>query len=136
MFQVFYAKVQTDKGTELIRLYLSDFDAQTVFHELKIHGDKSISAMIKANDLLTHITSSKFDDGSWRGTTIGYIHHWKEQIRLYHKKLEPGEYFSDDQKRTMLQNTVHSLAELRQVKVNADTLTTFNDTHLSFTDYD
>ena len=92
--------------------------------------------MIKASDLLTYITSSKIDDGSWRGTTIGYITHWKEQIRLFHNKLEPGEYFSDNQKRTMLQNAVHSLAELRQVKVNADTLTTFNGTHLSFTDYD
>ena len=78
MFQVFHAKVHTDKGKELIRLHLTDFDAQAVFHELKIHGDKSISAKIKASDLLTYITSSKIDDGSWRGTSIGYITHWKE----------------------------------------------------------
>ena len=112
MFQVFHTKVHTDKGKELIRQHLKDFDAQEVFHQLKIHGDKSISAKIKASDLLTYITSSNIADGSWRGTTIGYITHWKEQIRLYHKKLEPGEFFSDDQKRTMLQNAVQQIPEL------------------------
>ena len=136
MFQVFHTKVHTDKGKELIRQHLKDFDAQEVFHQLKIHGDKSISAKIKASDLLTYITSSNIADGSWRGTTIGYITHWKEQIRLYHKKLEPGEFFSDDQKRTMLQNAVQQIPELRQVKVNADTLTAFNGKSLTFDDYD
>ena len=54
MFQVFHAKVQTDKGKELIRLHFTDFDAQSVFHQLKIHGDKSIPAKLKASDLLTY----------------------------------------------------------------------------------
>ena len=36
----------------------------------------------------------------------------------------------------MLQNAVHSVAELRQVKVNADTMTAFNGVDLSFDDYD
>ena len=98
MFQVFHAKVLTNKGKELIRMHLHDFDAQAVFKQLKIHGNKSISAKIKASDLFTWITSSNIDDGSWRGTSIGYITHWKEQIQLYHKKLEPAEYFSDNQK--------------------------------------
>ena len=91
IFQVFHTKVHTDKGKELIQLHLKAFDAHTVFHELKIHGDKSNSAKIQASDLLTYITSSKIDDGKWRGTSTGYITHWKEQIRLYHKNLEPGE---------------------------------------------
>ena len=83
MFQVFHAKVQTDKGKELLREHLSDFDAQSMFQELKAHGNRSTTA----SDLLTYITSSKVNDGQLRGTTTGFITHWKEQVRKYHQRV-------------------------------------------------
>ena len=136
MFQVLHSKVQTDKGKALVRLHTANLDAQKVFAALKIYGDKSISAKIKASDLLTYITSSKINDGTWRGTSTGYIRHWKEQVRLYHKKLDLKEHFSDSQKKTILENAISTIPELRQVKTNADTLTAFNGTALDFGAYD
>ena len=39
---------------------------------------------------------------------------------LYEKHVAPTDYFSDGQKRAMLQNAVHGIDELRQVKKTAD----------------
>ena len=70
-----HSKVQTDKGKALIRLHTDNLDAQKVFSALKIYGDKSISAKINASDLLIYVTSSKINDGTWRGASTGYIGH-------------------------------------------------------------
>ena len=37
--------------------------------------------------------------------------HWMEEVRRYEELIEPGEHFSEGQKRTMLENMVNSHEE-------------------------
>ena len=95
-----------------------------------------MTAKISSSTLLTYITSGKIDDGQWRGTTTGFIIHWKEQVRKYHKLVAREEFFSDSQQKTMLQNAVHGIPELRQVKTNAELQATITHKDITFSQYD
>ena len=136
MFQVFHAKVQTDKGKELFREHLADFDDWSMFKVLKAHGNMSTATKIKSGDLLTYITSSKIYDRQGRGKITGFITHWKEQVCKYHQNVCATELFSNGQKRTMLQNAVQPISELCQVKMHAELQTTITGGKLTFPEYD
>ena len=71
MFQVFHVKVHTDKGKQLICLHIKHFDAQTVFHELKIHGDKSTSTKLKASDRPQYRLPTKCNYGFFEHSYCG-----------------------------------------------------------------
>jgi hypothetical protein len=49
-----------------------------------------------------------------------FVLHWQNQVRLYEAQVEKEEYFSNGQKRHMLQNAVHPVQELCAVKTQAD----------------
>ena len=69
-----------------------------------------------ASSLLAYITTSNLDNGKWRGTTHAYILHWQDKVRIYHD-LKPNQAFSNDILRTLLENAVHPVTELRAVKI-------------------
>ena len=76
--------------------------------------------MIESGTLLRYITSAKINDGKWKGTTEGFILHWQDQLRIYHNQVDAKEHFPSTMKHTILQNAVHPIEELRQVKNNCD----------------
>ena len=136
VFQILHNTVMTDKGKQILKAHLDTCDAQTAFQELCAYSLQSTAAKISSSTLLTYITSAKINDGQWRGTTTGFIIHWKEQIRKYHKLVAKEEFFSDSQQKTMLQNAVHAIPELRQVKTNAELQSTISKKDITFTEYD
>ena len=118
MYGVFEQKLLTDTGKTIVRDYA--FDAQTIYAELVKAAVSSTRASLESNDILRYIIGAKFGDGSWKGTSVSYIHHWKNQLRLYHDLCHKDDRFSERQQMTMLQNAVHDIEELRAVKVQAD----------------
>jgi hypothetical protein len=51
----------------------------------------------------TSPTSCKLGEGSaWRGPTASFVLHWQNQVRLYEAQLEKEEYFSNGQKRHII----------------------------------
>jgi hypothetical protein len=135
LYAVLEAKVLTDRGKAIIREHEADFNAQLVYKKLKDHHLKSTKAMIESSSILSYITSSRLGDGVWHGTTEGFITNWQNQVRLYEKHVPPTDYFSEGQKRIMLQNAVQSIEELRQVKNNADLMYAKSGTPLTYDEY-
>lgn len=120
MYAVLERCVLTDMGKSIVRKHELTGDAQKVYSELSEHHSKSTKARIDSSALLTYITSARLGTGEWKGTTEGFIVHWQEQIRRYEKQLEASEHFSESQKKVMLENAVHPIKELAQVKISAD----------------
>ena len=135
LFQVLHSTVLTDKGKEIIKSYLPTLDAQKAFIDLIKYAEKSTAAQISSGTLLKYLTSAKIDDGQWKGTATGFIIHWKETVRKYHSKVKNNEKFSDSQQRVMLQNAVHNIPELRQVKITAELQTALHGSVLTFEQY-
>ena len=120
LYAVLESRVLTDVGKSFVRLHENDYDAQAVYSKLKAHHLKSTKAMIDSSAILSYVTSARLGNGEWKGTTEGFILHWQDQVRLYERQVLTSDHFSDGQKRIMLENAVHNITELRQVKNNAD----------------
>lgn len=135
VYAILEQKVLTDRGKSIVRAYEKTYDAQKVFKMLADHHLKSTKAMIDSSAILSYITSSRLGNGQWKGTTEGYIVNWQDQVRLYERQVPTTDHFSDGQKRTMLENSVSSITELRQVKNNADLEKTKSGKSLSYEQY-
>ena len=122
MYAVLETKVETPKGKAIIRKHESTYDAQKAYDELLKHHLLSVKASISSTNILAYITSARISDGSWNGTTENFILNWQEQVRLYERLVPATDHLSDGAKRVLLQNAVHPLQELRQVKATAELL--------------
>ena len=135
VYAILESKVHTDRGKAIVREYEDTFDAQAVYKKLTDHHLKSTKAMIESSTILSYITSVRLGSGEWNGTTEGFITHWTNQVRLYERQVPSSDYFSDGQKRIMLENAVHPITELRQVKNNADLQKTNTGKSLTYDEY-
>jgi hypothetical protein len=64
MFAVFNKILLTDQGKKIVRAHEDESDAQAIYKELRDYLLESIrSSLDGASKLLTHITSSRIDDG-------------------------------------------------------------------------
>ena len=135
LYAVLETKVKTDRGKLIVRKYDQTFDARAVYLELSEHHTKSTKAAMSAAALLSYITSERLGTGQWKGTAEGFITHWQEQVRQYERQVPMSDHFSDGQKRTMLENAVRDVDELRQVKVNADLERTMTGKVLTYDQY-
>ena len=70
--------------------------------------------------MLSCITLAKFE--SWKGTTEYFILNWKDQIRMHKSLVNADSYFSENQKKILLENLVASVKPLRSVKDQHDQL--------------
>jgi hypothetical protein len=135
MYAILEQKVITDRGKGFVRDHENDYDAQKVYQKLVDHHLKSTKAMIDSSSILSYITSVRLGSGMWKGTTKGFIIHWENQIRLYERQVPSTDHFSDGQKRTMLENAVAPINELRQIKGNADLEKVRTGRALTFAEY-
>ena len=135
VYAILESKVLTDRGKDIVRQYEDTFDAQMVYQKLAEHHLRSTKAMIESSTILSYITSARLGNGEWNGTTEGFITHWNNQVRLYERQVPLTDHFSDGQKRTMLENAVAPIAELRQVKNNADLEKTKTGRRLTYEEY-
>lgn len=135
MYAVLESKVITDKGKAIVRRYEESGNAQKVYAELVEHHLRSTKAMIESSTILSYITSVRLGNGEWQGTTEGFILHWQNQVRLYERQVPVTDHFSDGQMRTMLENAVAPVEELRQVKNNGDLHKTKTGEALTYDEY-
>jgi len=84
---------------------------------------------------LSYITSVHLGDGTWKSNTHKFILNWEEQVRQYEKLVELTDHFSEAIKMQMLQNCVHPIPELRQVKTQADQIMTHSGKKLTYSKY-
>ena len=118
MYAVFEKTLLTDQGKALVCTHQRKYDAQTIFKELSEYALKSTKASMDASSFLTYLTTTRLGDGSWKGTTHAFILHWQDQVRKYHS-LAPNQKLPTDLQRTMLENAVHPIDELRAIKTQA-----------------
>jgi hypothetical protein len=114
VYAVLAATLCTDRGKAFIREHEDDFDAQTVYTKVLAHHRTSTKAQINASDILTYLTSTRIGNNEWQGTVEGYILHWLNQIRA-----DPQDRITEPVRKALLENAMHSNADLRQVKENA-----------------
>ena len=69
---------------------------------------------------MIYITTIQIGDGSWHGSAALFILNWQDKVREFEKLSDTKNHFSEEWKLIMLQNAVHPLSELRQVKTTAD----------------
>ena len=135
MYAILEQKVLTDRGKGFVRDHEADYNAQKVYQKLVDHHLKSTKAMIDSSTIQSYITSVRLGNGMWKGTTEGFIIHWENQVRLYERQVPVTDHFSDGQKRTMLENAVAPIDELRQIKGNADLEKVKTERTLTFGEY-
>jgi len=135
MFAVFDRTLLTDTGKALVHEHENDFDARKIYLEIVKFYLKSTKASLDSSNLLSYITSVRLGSGMWKGSTYNFILHWQDQIRLYEKQVSTTDHFSDGQKRVMLQNAVHPVMDLRNVKNQADQIKTQSGTELTYEQY-
>lgn len=119
VYAVLEKNLLTDKGKSLIRHYAATFDAQKVYRDISKYAKSSTQAAMEASTLLAYITSANCGDGTWKGSTQSFILNWQDKIRQYELIIPIGDHFSTTIKRTMLENAVGRIPELRAVKNQA-----------------
>lgn len=83
--------------------------------------------------MLSYITSAKFD--SWKGTTEYLMLNWQDQVRLYESLVDEDSYFSENQKKILLENAVAPVKPMRLVKDQADQMSTHTGKDLDYDQY-
>jgi hypothetical protein len=135
MFAVFNKILLTDHGKKIVQAHQVDSNAQAIYEELRDYSLESTRSSLDASKLLTHITSSRIDDGHWRGTTHGYFLHWQDQVRKYHTMIPKSDCFHNNQLRTMIQNAIKTQAALQVVQSQAQQFKVQNGKELSYQQY-
>ena len=134
MYAVFEKTLLTDKGKALVRQHQQSFNAQRIYKELSDYAVHSTKAAMIASTMLSYITSATLGDGKWKGSTHSFILHWQDQIRKY-CDLNPKHTLLPKLLCSLLQNAIHPIAELRQIKVQAAQLQAATGKGLSYDDY-
>jgi len=112
--------LQTVKDLSLIAIVINYMNRQVqdIWCNITNAAKASTLAEIKANSLLQYITSVKFDDGKWRGTSKDFIVHWCEQLHQYNTlcgKAGMVAQFPNPVKVQIIQNTVDGVVEFHNV---------------------
>ena len=136
MYSVLEKILQTDEGKVIVRSHDVDRDAQKIYAEHLAQMTLSTEVLIGSGELLSYLTSTRITDGSWRGTTKGFVMNWIEQLRQYQATVIPiTDRLQDTVQRTMLQNAVRGLDILQQVQTSMDLQHTTHGTVLTFAQY-
>jgi hypothetical protein len=119
VYAIFDKILLTDKGQSLVRQYAGTFDAQKVCCDLTVYSNTSTMAARVASDLLTYIMSSKFGDGTWKGTAQGLILNWQDKVQQYESILPAKDHLTATIKRNLLENAFGQVQELQAIKTQA-----------------
>ena len=118
-----------------MRKHENTYDAQTIHKKIYEYAQCSTKAYVDASDLLAYITTSRLGTGSWKGSTESFIIHWQNQIWKYEQLVDTNDCFSDTVKKTMLENAIKPIDDLRAVKVQADQFQVRMGTKITYEQY-
>jgi hypothetical protein len=135
VYAVLEANVRTDRGRAIIRAHESTSDAQAAYAEILAHHRTSTKAQIYSADTLTYLTSTRLGTNDWQGSTESFILHWQNQAHILERLVDPTDKLTNSVLKTLLENAVHPIAELRQVKINATLQQTHTGQALTYQQY-
>ena len=115
VYSVLNKVVMTDQGKSFVREHEKDYDAQAVYRKLVDHASKSTAAELAKDSLIEYLSTMKLDS-RWKGTTEGFILHWREQMRLLEDMLPLEQHYDSLVKKRMLESAVRQVPELANVK--------------------
>jgi hypothetical protein len=118
-YTVLHHTLNTDMGITLVRKHKDTGNAQKVWSEFNTYMKKSTKGQILSSDLLSWITSARYDN-TWKGSTQTFILYWINKVQEYDSYCTTANLLSDELKLQLLQNAVKGVTSLRQVRVNAD----------------
>ena len=95
----------------------------------------STKASVESSTILTYITTAEFGTGAWNGSSESFILHWQNQVSEYAKLVNTADIFSKTIKRSMLENDIDGLAELRNFKTTTAQIQVTNGTVISYDEY-
>jgi hypothetical protein len=124
VYAIFCSNLKTDFGRKLVWDYESSQNAQAIWKELSNDAEKSTVAQLNATNLLQYTHTAQVEN--WKGTTLSFILHYQEQIRLYNQLQPPNKQTSDHAKMIYLQNAVYAIEELRSVQTTGSQLALAN----------
>ena len=134
-YTVLDATLLTNMGKTLVRKHQKDYNAQKVWAEFVKDATASTKAQIRASELLSWITSAKYDN-NWSGTSNSFVLYWLGKVQEYDGYvIRDEDRISDGLKLTMLQNTVDEVSELRQIKINVEIDVAKGGNHLTYSQY-
>jgi hypothetical protein len=131
---IFCSNLKTDFRQKLVRDYKSSQNAQAIWKELSNDAEKSTVAQLNVTDLLQYTHMARVEN--WKGTTLSFILHYQEQIRLYDQLQPPNEQTSNHAKMIYLQNAAYAIKELRLVQTTGSQLALANGTVPTYKDYE
>jgi hypothetical protein len=74
----------TCEGKVIVRSHDDDRDAQKINAEFLIAMTKSTEAQLATSALMSYLTSTRINDGTWRGTSKNFVLNWVDKLRIYH----------------------------------------------------
>ena len=106
--------MQHPAGKAIVIKHKDTKDTRNIWAEIVDHYDNSVSSTIRAQQISTYVTSVRLHTVNWRGPTGTFIHHFKEQLRVYNE-ISPVKY-TDAQCSQFLETCVQGTEHLAQVR--------------------
>ena len=119
VFAVLVVKLVADESKALVRQYEVDADAQSIYRDLHEIATSSVGANIEADELLEFLSCKKLDH-TWKGSTIGFLLHWNEQLRKFENLVPVAARLPEPSKKRMLENAVSTIEDLQRVKTTEE----------------
>lgn len=110
---VFESKLTMNIDKDLVCKHRHNMNGQMIL-------ETSTTTWLSAADRLAYITSAKFGNGPWVGTSEQFILHCKNQVLIYNNVST--EKITPNLTMTMLQNVLQEIRELASVKITWDKL--------------
>ena len=115
VYAVLVTTLQTDQGRTFVREQSHDSNAQQVYTKLLRHHRDSPTAKLAIGALQKTLVTLTLDENAWKGTVTGFLLHWREQMRKLHELLPLRDHYSDGFRKTLLEQAVSTISELRAV---------------------
>ena len=115
IFSVFNDNLQTDMGKTIVRRYLANTDAQSVWKEICEHMRTSFKGTSEKRRLTQYVTNTVLDH-NFKGTTEQFVLHFNEQFRQLDEISEDSEKLPPTVKLSLLQTAVRSINDRRIVE--------------------
>ena len=115
MFAVFDKHLLTDMGKTIVRRYVHDMDAQSVWKDFQDHMKSSSKDSSEKRRLTQYVTNTVLDD-NYKGTAEQFVLQFNEQFRQLAEISDESEHFLPQVKLWLLQNAVRPINDLRIVE--------------------
>ena len=98
----------------IVTAHIEDKDTRAIWKEICETLKTNMTSELKSQTILTYLSSTRLNDGKWRGTEEAYVLHYQQQVRLYNEMMGVNG-LSDIQSVNMLQVAVSGTDNLKTV---------------------